>query len=49
MSSAVSNALDYLARGDLKGAVSSFVNGMDARPGCELPHHLAELGVIGPD
>jgi hypothetical protein len=39
-------ALDYLARGDLKGAVSSFVNSMDARSDCELPHHLAELGVL---
>jgi hypothetical protein len=37
-------AFDYLARGDLKSAVSSFVNNMDARPDCELPHHLAELG-----
>ena len=39
-------ALDYLARGDLKNAVSSFVNNMDARPDCELPHHLVELGVL---
>ncbi len=30
---------------DLKSGVSSFVNSMDARPGCELPH-LAELGVV---
>ena len=37
-------AFDYLDRGDLKSAVSSFVNNMDARPDCELPHHLAELG-----
>jgi hypothetical protein len=39
-------ALDYLGRGDLKSAVSSFVNNMDARPDCELPPHLAELGVV---
>src|SRR3954464_15020682 len=38
-------ALDYLDRGDLKSAVSSFVNNMDARPDCELPHHLAALGI----
>jgi hypothetical protein len=38
-------ALDHLRRGDLKSAISSFVNNMDARPDCELPHHLAELGV----
>jgi Tfp pilus assembly protein PilF len=38
-------ALDYLDRGDLKNAVSSFVNNMDARPDCELPHHLAAHGV----
>jgi hypothetical protein len=39
-------AFDYLDRGDLKNAVSSFVNDMDARPDCELPHHLAALGVV---
>jgi hypothetical protein len=39
-------AFDYLDRGDLKNAVSSFVNNMDARPDCELPHHLAALGVV---
>jgi hypothetical protein len=39
-------AFDYLDRGDLKRAVSSFVNNMDARPDCELPRHLAELGVV---
>ena len=38
-------ALDYLDRGDLKSAVSSFVNNMHARPACEFPQHLAELGV----
>ena len=37
-------AFDYIDRGDLKSAVSSFVNNMDARPDCELPHHLADLG-----
>ena len=39
------HALAYLQRGDLKSAISAFVNNMDARPDCELPHHLAELGV----
>ena len=39
-------AFDYLDQGDLKNAVSSFVNNMDARPDCELPHHLAALGVV---
>jgi hypothetical protein len=39
-------AFDYLDRGDLRNAVSSFVNDMDARPDCELPHHLAALGVV---
>ena len=39
-------AFDYLDRGDFKNAVSSFVNDMDARPDCELPHHLSALGVV---
>jgi len=39
-------AFGYLDRGDLKSAISSFVNNMYARPDCELPHHLAELGVV---
>jgi hypothetical protein len=39
-------AFDYLNRGDLKGAVSTFVNNIDARPDCELPHHLAALGAV---
>jgi hypothetical protein len=39
-------AFDYLDRGDLKNAVSSFVSSMDARPDCELPHHLAALGAV---
>ena len=39
-------AFDYLDRGELKNAASSFVNSMDARPDCELPHHLAELGIV---
>jgi len=39
-------ALDHLDRGDLKNAVSSFVGDMSARPDCELPHHLLELGVL---
>ena len=39
-------ALDYLDRGDLRNAVASFVSNMNARPDCELPHHLAALGVL---
>jgi hypothetical protein len=39
-------ALDYIDRGDFKSAVYSFLNNMDARPDCELPRHLAELGVV---
>jgi hypothetical protein len=39
-------AFDYLDRGDLRGAVAAFVNNMNARPDCELPHHLAALGVV---
>jgi len=38
-------AFDYLDRGDLKNAVASFASSMNARPDCELPHHLAMLGV----
>ena len=38
-------ALDYLDRGELRNAVASFVKNMNARPDCELPHHLAALGV----
>jgi hypothetical protein len=26
--------------------VAAFVNNMNARPDCELPHHLAALGVL---
>ena len=37
-------AFDYLDRGELRNAVASFVNNMNARPDCELPHHLAALG-----
>ena len=39
-------AFDHLDRGDLKNAVPSFANDMDARPDCELPRHLAALGVV---
>ena len=39
-------AFDYLDRGDLKNSVASFVGNMNARPDCELPHHLAALGVL---
>ena len=39
-------ALDYLDQDDLRGAVASFVNNMNARPDCEVPHHLASLGVL---
>ena len=31
---------------DLRSAVAAFVNNMNARPDCELPHHLAALGVL---
>jgi hypothetical protein len=34
-------ALDYLDRGDLRNAASSFVNNMNARADCELPQRLA--------
>ena len=37
-------AFDYLDRGELRNAVASFVDNMNARPDCELPHHLAALG-----
>ena len=37
-------AFDYLDRGDLKKAAALFVSDMNARPDCELPHHLAALG-----
>ena len=39
-------ALDYLDRDDLRKAVASFVSNMNARPDCELPYHLAALGVL---
>jgi len=39
-------AFDYLDRGELRKAVVSFVNNMNARPDCELPHHLAALGAL---
>ena len=39
-------AFDYLDRGDLRTAVASFVNNMNARPDCELPNHLEALGVL---
>jgi hypothetical protein len=39
-------AFDYLDRGDLENAVASFVSTMNARPDCELPQHLAALGVL---
>jgi hypothetical protein len=39
-------AFDYLDRGDLRSAVAAFVNNMNARPDCEVPHHLAALGVL---
>ena len=38
-------AFDYLDRGELRNAVASFVKNMNARHDCELPHHLAALGV----
>ena len=39
-------AFPYLDRGDLNNAVAAFVSDMRARPDCELPHHLAALGVL---
>ena len=39
-------AFAYLDRGDLNNAVAAFVSDMRARPDCELPHHLAALGVL---
>jgi hypothetical protein len=39
-------AFDYLEQGDLRSAVASFVGSMNARPDCQLPHHLAMLGVL---
>ena len=39
-------AFDYLDQGDLKKAVALFVSDMNARPDCELPHHLAALGAL---
>jgi len=39
-------AFDYINRGDLKAGVATFVRDMSARPDCELPHHLAALGVL---
>ena len=39
-------AFDYLEQGDLRNAVVSFVGSMNARPDCQLPHHLAMLGVL---
>jgi hypothetical protein len=39
-------AFDYLDRDDLRNAVTSFVSNMNARPDCELPEHLAALGLL---
>ena len=39
-------ALDYLDRDDLRNAVASFVSNMNARRDCELPQHLAALGIV---
>ena len=39
-------AFDYLEQGDLRNAVAAFVGSMNARPDCQLPHHLAALGVL---
>jgi hypothetical protein len=38
-------AFDYLNQGDLRKAAASFVTDMNARPHCELPHHMAMLSV----
>jgi len=43
MSNGVSNARSLIFSEAILKA--RFVNNMDARPDCELPHHLAELGV----
>ena len=39
-------ALDYFDRGELRNAVASFVSDMNARRDCELPQHLAALGLV---
>jgi hypothetical protein len=39
-------ALDYLDRGDLQKAAALFISDMNARPDCELPHHVTALGVL---
>jgi hypothetical protein len=39
-------AFDYLEQGDLRDAVAAFVGSMNARPDCQLPNHLAMLGVL---
>jgi len=47
MSNGASNAHSIiLTEAISKARSSSFVNNMDARSDCELPHHLAELGVV---
>ena len=33
-------------KGQRSFAIAAFVNNMNARPDCELPHHLAALGVL---
>jgi hypothetical protein len=39
-------AFDYLDQGDVRSAVASFAGSMNARPDCQLPHHLVTLGVL---
>jgi hypothetical protein len=39
-------AFDHLDRGDLRNAVASFVSDMNARSDCELPQHLAAIGIF---
>ena len=39
-------AFDYLEQGDLRNAVAAFFGSMNARRDCQLPHHLAMLGVL---
>ena len=46
MSNGVSNALSIILTEAISKARFPFVNNRDARPDCELPHHLAELGVV---
>src|ERR1700751_3137422 len=39
-------AFNYLEKGDLKSAVTSFVGNINSRSDCQLPHRLAALGGV---